>query len=143
MNKLDRNIYIKIAPSQPNNTYVEFVKEFNNVIVINDRNVTSEMYCLHPNIDIIVSDESSAVVNSIFSGNDKIIYFLAKEINEIGKYYSDPNNLIDYLTDKKIIQLTKVDELENRIAKNLDKKPTYIEDDNFDIFKTFDHILNE
>ena len=111
INELNRQIYLKIAPSQNTNSYKQFIKPFNNISIIIDDEVTSESYCLHDNIDIIITDESSAVINSIFCEIKKEIYFLNKEIADLGIYHTDRNDLLNYLINKQIIFSSNIDNM--------------------------------
>jgi len=143
LNNLDRKVYLKISPKIPQAKYNDFVEEFQNVIIIQDKKNISESYCLHNNFDIIVTDESSAVINSIFCGIKKQIFFLNREIGTLGKYYTDRNDLIEYLIEQKIVYETTVEDINGLITRNESNENLYIENDEFDISKSFEKILND
>jgi len=141
LNNLNRTVYIKIPPNHSQSDYEKLIKTFNNVIIIDDKKVNSETYCLNQNIDIIVTDESSSVINSIFCGIRKKIYFLNEEINELGLYKTDRNDLINYLVNNKIVIQSKVDELETFISKPENATHYFMEDENIPITQIFEDIM--
>ncbi len=102
---LSNSIYIKLAPNVSVEGY-GFLLENKKVTVLGNQDLTSESYCFHPNFKYIVTDESSAVVNAIYSGINKTYFFLNEEIQSKGCYQYDNNDLIKLLVSKKQIMQT-------------------------------------
>ncbi len=137
LDQLNRSIYLKLAPSQNQSDYFELLTGLRNTTLISDKHNTAESYCLHENIDIIVSDLSSAVINAIFSGMRKEIYFLCKEIHSLNIQHINKNDLIDYLEKKEIITQINIDDIAYYIGKNINKMYNYSEDNNMKYLDAF------
>lgn len=105
LGRIDRFIYVKIAPSRNISEYM-FLSN-NRTIIIDNPKTTSEAYCFHDSFDYIVTDESSSVINAIYGGMQKTVFFLNQEIMRKGCSGYDRNDLVSYLIkEKKIVQTT-------------------------------------
>ena len=118
LNELNLHSYMKLAPAQNANEYHEFLQDFNNVSLIMDNTVNSESYIFHLNLRYIISDESSAVINAIFSGARKTFFFVNKEIKSVRLYpYNRVNYLIDFLNNKNVIIQETISDITQKISK--------------------------
>ena len=117
LNKLTNQTYMKIALHQSYEKYSELIGLYDNIHLIDDKNNTSESYCFHNNFKYIITDESSSVVNALFAGMKKTVFFLNKEIKDSKCYAYDRNVLVTYLIHNKIIfqlsSIAVVDKIKN------------------------------
>jgi len=118
LNKLPFNTYMKIAPHQSYESYKKILDKYIKINLIDDNENTSETYCLDKRFDFIITDESSAVINALFIGLNKGVYFLNKEIETNGFYKYDKNDLIKHLSEEGSIKQIGIEDVCREIKLN-------------------------
>jgi len=113
-------VYIKTSPARDPDEY-DFLLDYENVVILKNPQYTSETYCFHDNFKYIITDESSAVVNAIYGGMNKTVFFLNSDIQTKGIYKYDRNYLLDFLIERKIIIQSNIDYIVKFISENKNK----------------------
>jgi hypothetical protein len=143
LNNLENSTYIKIAPHQDKNRYLELISKYTNIYFIDDGVHTSESYCFHNNFKYIVTDESSSVINALFSGLKKTIFFLNKEIEGLGYYRYDKSILMKFLIEERIIFQTSTTGMVISIQSKEESNIGLNNIKEISIGKQFEEIMNE
>lgn len=143
LNKLINHTYMKIAPQQNYEKYFELISPYENINLIDDKGNTSESYCFHSDFKYIITDESSSVINALFAGMEKTIFFLNKEIEDLKYHKYDRNVLVTYLIQTKIIFQLSSTSIVDKINNCFEEKSSIGDLKEITIKEQFDRIIHD